>query len=114
MFIKSRRVPSGAEPDPQHRGRWRLAPALALVSQLLACAGSWRPIRLAPNVDLKAMQGGWYIVATIPKFLERRMVAPLDLYSQRTDGGIEEDCYLRSGGFDAQVQHFSVRHVRGK
>jgi len=98
---------------PNERGRaaarWRLVPALALVAQLLACAGSLRPVPLAPHVDLEAMQGGWYIVATIPNHFERGMVAPFDVYSRRADGGIQENFYLRRGGFNDKVRHYTVR-----
>jgi len=89
--------------------RWRLLLVLPLVAQLLACAGSMRPVPLASHVDLEAMQGGWYIVATIPNPFERRMVAPFDVYSRRVDGGIQENFYLRRGSFDAKVRHYTVR-----
>jgi apolipoprotein D and lipocalin family protein len=59
-------------------------------------------------VDLDAMQGGWYIVATIPNFFEKGMVAPFDVYTRRANGDIQEDFYLRSGGFDAKVRHYTV------
>jgi apolipoprotein D and lipocalin family protein len=89
--------------------RWRLLLVLPLVAQLLACAGSMRPIPLAPHVDLEAMQGGWYIVATIPNHFEKGIVAPFDVYSLRANGDIQEDFYPRRGGFDAKVRHYTVR-----
>jgi apolipoprotein D and lipocalin family protein len=89
--------------------RWRAALALALLVPLLACEGSVRPIPLAAHVDLDAMQGGWYIVATIPNHFEKGMVAPYDVYSLRANGDIQEDFSLRSGGFAAKLRHFTVR-----
>ncbi len=82
---------------------------LPLIVQLVACAASSRPLPLATHVDLEAIQGGWYIVATIPNAFERGMVAPYDVYSLRVDGDIQEDFSLRSGGFDATLRHFRVR-----
>jgi apolipoprotein D and lipocalin family protein len=79
------------------------------MAQLFACAGSSPPLPLASHVDLEAMQGGWYIVATIPNHFERGMVAPFDVYSLRADGDIQEDFHSRFGGFDAKVRHFTVR-----
>ena len=104
-------VEVGVRPNERARAaaRWRHLLVLALVAQLLACAGSVRPIPLASHVDLEAMQGGWYIVATIPNHFERRMVAPYDVYSRRTDGGIQENFTLRRGGFAARVRHYTVR-----
>ena len=100
----------GRRPAEHSRGpsRRRLLLVLPLMAQLLACAAS-PPIPLAPHVDLEAMQGGWYIVATIPNRFERRMVAPFDVYSRRSEGVIQENFYLRRGGFAAKVQHFTVK-----
>ena len=101
----------GVRPDERSLAvaRWRLVLTLPAVALLLACAGSSRPIPLAPHVDLEAIQGGWYIVATIPNHFERGMVAPYDVYTRRANGDIQEDFYLRRGGFDAEVRHYAVR-----
>ena len=88
---------------------WRFILAITLETQLLACAGTSHPLRLASQIDLEAMQGGWYIVATIPNRFERGMVAPFDVYSLRTDGDIQENFYIRRGAFAAKVRHFKVR-----
>jgi len=88
--------------------RWRLVLALPLIAHLLACAAS-PPIPVASHVDLEAMQGGWYIVATIPNRFEKRMVAPFDVYTRRSEGEIQENFYLRRGDFAAKVQHFTVK-----
>jgi apolipoprotein D and lipocalin family protein len=100
---------SAATPTRGAAARWRLLLPLPLVAQLAAYADSLPPLRLASQVNLEAMQGGWYIVATIPNFFERGMVAPFDVYSQRTDGDMQENFYLRRGGFDAKVRHYTVR-----
>lgn len=54
------------------------------------------------------MYGRWYIVATIPNWFERGMVAPTDYFSPRPDGDIREDFYLRRGSFEAPEKHFTV------
>ncbi len=104
-------VETGVRPHERGRAvaRWRFILALPLVAQLLACAASLRPVPLASHVDLDAIQGGWYILATIPNHFERGMVAPFDVYSLRANGDIREDFYLRRGGFDAKVRHYTVR-----
>lgn len=60
------------------------------------------------QVDLPKMYGRWYIVATIPNWFEKGMVAPRDSFSLRPDGDIQEDFYLRKGSFDAPEKHFMV------
>ena len=83
--------------------------AFLFFTQLIACASSRPPLPLAPHVDLEAVQGGWYIVATIPNRFERGMVAPFDFYSLRTNGDLDEDFHVRFGGFDAKLRHQEVR-----
>ena len=57
----------------------RLVKPVPLAALLLqACAATNPPIPLASKVDLKAIQGGWYIVATIPNWFEKGMVAPYE------------------------------------
>jgi apolipoprotein D and lipocalin family protein len=81
--------------------------AIVLVA-ICAGARAASPLPLAPDVDLDAMYGRWYIVAAIPNWFEKGMVAPYDVYSKRADGDIREDFYVRRGGFDAPLKHFEV------
>jgi lipocalin len=59
-------------------------------------------------VDLKAIQGSWYIVANIPNHFEKGMVAPFDVYTQRANGDIQENFTVRFGGFDANSRHLTI------
>jgi len=90
--------------------RWTLFSSLAIFS-LAGCgnvsAEDFPPLALA-TVDLNQMYGGWYLIATIPNFFERGIVAPYDVYSKRPDGDIQEDFYFRNGSFDAPEKHFIV------
>lgn len=60
------------------------------------------------NVDLERIYGGWYIVGTIPNFLERGVVGGYDVYGPGRNGGIREDFYMRRGGFHKKQQHYTV------
>ena len=86
--------------------RWA---AVLLATQVVGCASPLQPLPLAAHVDLDAIQGGWYIVATIPNRFELGMVAPFDVYTRQLDGDIQETFSVRFGGFDAKVRHFKVR-----
>ena len=48
------------------------------------------------------------LLATIPNWFEKGMVAPSDCCSPRADGEIQEDFYLRRGRFAAPAKHFVV------
>lgn len=60
------------------------------------------------HVDLPRMYGDWYIVATIPNWFEKGMVAPRDSFSGRPDGDIREDFYVRRASFAAPEKHYVV------
>jgi apolipoprotein D and lipocalin family protein len=83
--------------------------ALALIA-LIAGAGrasAREPLPLA-RVDMSRVWGDWYIIATIPNAFERGMVAPHDVYSPGGGRNIQEDFYMRRGGFGARLNHFRV------
>ena len=72
-----------------------------------AFAGAMAPLP-TPPVDLDRIYGPWYIVATIPNGFERGMVSPRDVYSSGGASVIQEDFYVRRGGFGAPERHFRV------
>ena len=88
------------------RAGLRLFLALLAAATFQGCA-SGPPLPLA-EVDLPRMYGRWYIVATIPNWFERGMVAPVDVFSPHPEGDIQEDFYLRRGSFHAPEKHFVV------
>jgi apolipoprotein D and lipocalin family protein len=90
--------------------KWTGFPISLLLPLLLAgCATTEAPpLPLASNVDLTQMYGGWYIVATIPNWFEKGMVAPYDVYSPRPDGLIAEDFYFQEGGFGGPRRHLDT------
>lgn len=82
---------------------------LAILLALGGCASSGRtPLRLAEHVDLDRMQGGWYLIATIPNRFEKGLVAPYDVYSKRPDGDIREEFYMQRGSFSAPRKRYEV------
>jgi len=81
--------------------------ALLAMAHLCSCAVQ-QPIPLAQQVELPRMYGSWYIVATIPNWFERGMVAPVDNFSPRPDGDIPEDFYVQRSSFGSPQKHFVV------
>jgi len=61
-----------------------------------------------PQVDMNRMYGGWYMIATLPNWFEKGIVAPYDIYSKRPDGDLQEDFTFRPGSFAAEPKHFTV------
>lgn len=83
----------------------------ALIFAVLAIFAS-RPLGAdplpPPKVDMERMYGGWYMIATLPNWFEKGIVAPYDVYSKRPDGDLQEDFTFRAGSFAATPKHFSV------
>ncbi len=67
-------------------------------------AGSLPP----PKVDMERIYGGWYMIATLPNWFEKGIVAPYDVYSKRPDGDLQEDFTFKPGSFAARPKHYTV------
>src|SRR5579862_7823445 len=91
------------------RRRPGLSAAFATLVLFAGAAAARPPLKLADDVDLNRMYGGWYIVATIPNSFEKGMVGPYDVYAPGPGGSIKEDFFVRRGRFDAERKHFRVR-----
>jgi len=61
-----------------------------------------------PHVDMDRIYGGWYMIATLPNWFEKGIVAPYDVYSKRPDGDLQEDFTFRPGSFAATPKHFTA------
>jgi apolipoprotein D and lipocalin family protein len=65
-----------------------------------------QPLKLAEDVDLSRIQGGWYILAAIPNSFERHLVGMYDYYSLLPDGSIREDFFTHRNSFSSSQEHF--------
>ena len=66
----------------------RVLAAGLLVAWLAACS-STRPIDTVQQVDLERFMGDWYVIASIPTFLERGAHNAVERYRLDDDGSIE-------------------------
>ncbi len=71
------------------------------------CTASDPSLTLAPHVDLQRYAGRWYIIANIPYFAERGMVA--SYFDISFDGDRVRDVYVgRSRSFAAAPSRFTM------
>jgi apolipoprotein D and lipocalin family protein len=63
---------------------------LTLLS-LSGCATtvSKSPLKTVDHVDLGRFMGDWYVIGTIPWFVEKNNIGTMDIYRMRTDGRID-------------------------
>jgi apolipoprotein D and lipocalin family protein len=80
--------------------------ALVVVTLLLAmalggCRGTTgKPMEAVDRVDLERFMGDWYVIASIPTFLERNAYNAVENYRLTDDGRVATTFTFRKGGFD--------------
>ena len=84
--------------------RLRTLPAIAtVVMGLTGCASTpVSPIRTAGYVDLDRFMGDWYVLASIPTFIEKDAYNAVERYECAGDGKIATTFEFRKGGFDGK------------
>jgi len=85
-----------------------MEPTLKLCTLLLplllaACATTPRlpPPSTVAHVDLERFMGDWYVIGTIPWFVEKNNVGTMDIYSLRPDGKIDIRYVFHKKSLDA-------------
>jgi apolipoprotein D and lipocalin family protein len=83
----------------------------ALVCLVLAGCSSpaLPPLALAPKVDLARFMGDWYVIASIPTFIETDAWNAVESYRLDADGSIATTFTFREGGFDGEPKRYMPR-----
>jgi len=78
---------------------------LVPLSLLSACASMPQdPIPPVAHVDLDRFMGSWYVIASIPTFLEKNAYDAVESYQLNPDGTIATTFTFRKGGFDGPTK----------
>jgi apolipoprotein D and lipocalin family protein len=62
------------------------------------------PIAPVAHVDLDRFMGPWYVIASIPTFLEKNAYDAVESYALNPDGTIATTFTFRKGGFDGPTK----------
>lgn len=77
---------------------------------LAGCSGAaLPPLALAPNVDLARFMGDWYVIASIPTFIETGAHNAIESYRLEADGSIATTFTFREGGFEGEPKRYTPR-----
>lgn len=77
---------------------------------MAACAHMPRePIPTVAQVDLPRFMGKWYVIASIPTFLEKDAYNAVESYSLNSDGTIATTFTFRRGALDGPVKVMKPR-----
>lgn len=81
--------------------RYRAASCVVLSLLLLGCATTKYPaLPTVAHVDLERFMGSWYVLASIPTFLEKQAYDAVESYKLNDDGTVAVEFSFRKGGFD--------------
>lgn len=79
---------------------------LVLAFALSGCA-AMPPLKLAEKVDLPRFMGDWYVIASIPTFLEKGAHNAVESYRLEPDGRIATTFTFRKDGFDGEEKRMT-------
>jgi apolipoprotein D and lipocalin family protein len=83
---------------------------LVLVSGVLAlagCASGGKEMEVVDYVDIDRFMGDWYVIASIPTFLEDQAYNALESYERNDDGTIATTFTFRDGSFDGEKKTYT-------
>ena len=66
-------------------------------------------IRTEARVDLERFMGDWYVIASIPTFIEKNAYNAVESYELDADGTVATTFTFRKGGFDGEVKTYNPR-----
>ena len=67
------------------------------------------PLTQVPKVDLPRFMGDWYVIASIPTFIEEDAYNAVESYRLASDGTIETTFTFRDGSFDGEPTTYTPR-----
>lgn len=84
---------------------------LAMVAMIFLMFGcqSTKPIYTVSEVDLERFMGDWYVVASIPTFIETEAYNALESYQLNADGTIATTFTFNKGGFDGKLKTYTPK-----
>jgi apolipoprotein D and lipocalin family protein len=77
-----------------------LVPAMSLA----ACSATLPPVRSVAHVDLDRFMGDWYVIASIPTFIERDAYNAVESYTRAGEKEIDTTFRFNKGSFDGPLE----------
>ena len=95
----------------------RYLTAILLITVLLIISGcqTVKPIRTVDRVDLNRFMGDWYVIASIPTFIEKDAFNAIESYRLDDDGTVATTFKFNQGSFDGPLKEYHPRgYIRDK
>ena len=90
--------------------RWVQGAVLLTCLALAGCASpAMPPLKTVENLDLNRYMGPWYVIASIPTFIEKEAYNAVETYRLDSDGTIDTVFTFNQGGFDGPLKRYNPR-----
>jgi apolipoprotein D and lipocalin family protein len=82
---------------------------LAACAVVGGCASNEPPLETVDYVDLDRFMGDWYVIASIPTFLEKGAYNAVESYKRNSDGTIATTFVFRKDGFEGKRKEYNPK-----
>ena len=83
--------------------------SIVLLYSIIVGCQTTRPIHTVESVDLKRFMGDWYVIASIPTFIEKDAYNALESYRLDPDGTIATTFRFNKGSLDGPLKVYKPR-----
>ena len=83
--------------------------SIVLVYSMIVGCQTTKPIHTVESVDLKRFMGDWYVIASIPTFIEKDAYNALESYRLDPDGTIATTFRFNKGSLDGPLKEYKPR-----
>ena len=87
----------------------RKIPLVLFSGMMLFGCQTLEPIYTVGSVDLERFMGNWYVIASIPTFIEKDAYNAVESYRLAENGTIETTFTFNKGGFDGPLKTYRPR-----
>ena len=86
----------------------KLVTIFALITIATGCQ-TMKPIHTVEKVDLERFMGDWYVIASIPTFIEKDAFNAIESYRLEDDGTVATTFKFNKGSYDGPVKEYNPR-----
>jgi apolipoprotein D and lipocalin family protein len=88
-----------------------IKPVFSLLAMfgLAACSNTHPPMKTVDYVDLERFMGDWYVIASIPTFIEKNAYNAIESYALDKDGNVATTFTFLEGGFDGEKKEYNPK-----
>jgi apolipoprotein D and lipocalin family protein len=74
---------------------------------LAACSGTLPPVRSVAHVDLDRFMGDWFVIASIPTFIEQNAYNAVESYERTGENLVATTFRFNQGSFDGPLKTYT-------